>query len=205
MQTLIKNATVIDGTGAEAVTADVAVEDGRIAAIEPGISAIEATEVVDAKGLVLSPGFIDAHSHSDISILAAPDAKGKISQGITTEIIGNCGLSVFPLTDKNRDHLQELYQNYDQQLTWDDLDGYAEELDKRQPATNIASLCGHNSLRGSVLGYKDKEITSQNFAEMRELLRGSLSAGAAGMSTGDRKSTRLNSSHIPLSRMLPSA
>ena len=111
MKTLIKNAAVFDGSGADASELDILICGDTVAEVGK-ISSTAADKVVDAKGLAAAPGFIDCHGHSDISILAAPEAFGKISQGVTSEVVGNCGLSVFPVTDFNREHLDELYRSF---------------------------------------------------------------------------------------------
>ena len=183
MKTLIKNAAVFDGSGAEASDLDILIDNDTIAEVGK-VSDSTADEIIDANGFSAAPGFIDCHSHSDISILAAPEAFGKISQGVTSEVVGNCGLSVFPVTDFNREHLDELYRNYNEKITWDSLTGYREELRKRHPAINIFSLCGHNTLRAAVNGYESKELTPKQLDDMRRLLRKSLSEGACGLSTG---------------------
>ena len=183
MKILIKNAAVFDGSGAEALDSDILIDNDSIAEVGK-ISSLAADEVVDASGFAAAPGFIDCHSHSDISILAAPEAFGKISQGVTTEIVGNCGLSVFPVTDFNREHLDELYRNYNEKISWDSLKGYVAELEKRRTAVNIVTLCGHNTLRAAVNGYENQEMNPKQINEMRRLLRESLSEGAVGLSTG---------------------
>ncbi|OGV32458.1 MAG: hypothetical protein A2020_02065 [Lentisphaerae bacterium GWF2_45_14] len=183
MGTLIKNAEVFDGSGAESFESDILIENDTIAEVGK-IRYCAAHEVIDASGLAVAPGFIDCHSHSDISILAAPEAFGKISQGVTTEITGNCGLSVFPVTELNREHLDELYKNYNEKILWESMDGYAAKLMRRRPAVNIAALCGHNTLRAAVCGYERKNINGHEISEMRRLLRESLAKGAFGFSTG---------------------
>ncbi len=94
---IIRNGTVVDGTGAEPIRADVAIEGDKIAAIESIPAEAEAKSVIDAAGCLVTPGFIDVHSHSDANVLACPTCDSKIHQGVTTEIIGNCGFSAFPL------------------------------------------------------------------------------------------------------------
>ena len=123
---LISGALLYDGTLRVPRPADVAVEGERIKAVaQAGALAAPGFRRIEARGLSLAPGFIDAHSHSDVSILAAPEASGKISQGVTTEIVGNCGLSAFPvLTETVREHLNTLYAACGIRVTWNDLNGY---------------------------------------------------------------------------------
>jgi len=182
--TLIKNCRLIDGSGTSGIKSDLIISGDKIAAVGSYLPKTGVKTIINAGGKVLVPGFIDTHTHSDISILATPEATGKISQGVTTDIIGNCGLSVFPVSNLNRDHLTSLYKNYDVDIFWDDLNGYKQELQRRQPAINIATLCGHNSLRASTLGYENVAPTSEQLHKMQQKLADSLSAGAKGISTG---------------------
>ncbi len=181
---LLKGALVYDGLGNPPSQADLLISNGLVKAVAPSLPEKGGVELFDARGLSLAPGFIDAHGHSDVSLLAAPEAFGKISQGVTTEISGNCGLSVFPATPEVRDHFKELYRQYPVDFTWSDLDGYAKELERRAPAMNIASLCGHNTLRACVCGYKDAPCGEAKLKAMSKLLSEELSKGAAGFSTG---------------------
>ena len=108
---IIRGAEICDGSGAEPCRADLAFENGIIT--EVGTVATKKLPVYHAENLVLAPGFIDIHAHSDLSLAASPEAFGKISQGVTTEVSGNCGLSPFPiLNDEVRSHLQKIYQKY---------------------------------------------------------------------------------------------
>ncbi len=178
MKTLFKNCLIYDGSGEPPRHGDVLVENGRIAAVGTGLSG---GRVVEGNGQALAPGFIDAHGHSDISILAAPGAAGKISQGVTTEITGNCGLSPFPVTALNREHLDQLYANYNIKMTWDDFAGYAAEVERRRPAINLVPLCGHNTLRAAVSGYQNCPL---DLDKAGALLRQQLEQGAGGFSSG---------------------
>lgn len=181
---IIRNARIIDGSGTPSFEGVVAINGERIAAIGRDIPGNLAKEVVDADGRILAPGFIDAHGHSEISLLANPSATGKISQGITTEIAGNCGLSAFPVTDRNRSHLEEIYRNYGVRITWDDVSGYSKALNRGRPALNLLSLCGHNTLRAAVIGYERRTPSRSDLDGMRALLSDSLAKGACGFSTG---------------------
>lgn len=184
MPFLIKNAFIIDGTGRPGQVGDLLADGERIKSVGQNLHANAATEIVDGEGLTLCPGFIDAHAHSDISILAAPEAYGKISQGVTTEIVGNCGLSAFPVNRNNLEHLQTLYRNYGIEISWSSLSEYAAEINRRQPAVNLMALCGHNTLRAAAAGYEQKLLSAMQQAQMLELLDGALRQGAAGLSSG---------------------
>jgi len=188
MITAIINALIADGDGGPPVRGAVLLRNDRIAAVMrdplPANFATGAEVTVDATGQVLAPGFIDAHGHSDLALLAAPEAIGKLAQGITTEIAGNCGLSPFPLSAHNRDHLQELYAGYGERLTWTTYGEYAQTVAQRQPGINLGLLCGHNSLRAAVRGYAPGEASPTELATMCQMLRASLDQGALGLSTG---------------------
>lgn len=181
-QTVICGALLCDGTGSAPFSADLFLADDRIVKI--GTGSRTCFDEIHAEGLLVCPGFVDVHAHSDLSLLAAPDAFGKISQGVTTEISGNCGLSPFPVTDRNREKLSHTWKSYGIDLTWTDFSGYADRLEKASPAVNAALLCGHNSLRSAVLGYGDEPVTETALTEMKDLLKKMIGQGALGLSTG---------------------
>ena len=182
---LIKNVWLADGTSAPLrKCACLTGNDGSIAAVEKEFSACAAEKVIDGRGLILAPGFIDAHGHSDISALAATECFSKISQGVTTEICGNCGLSAFPVTSENRSHLQELYSNYGLEITWGDLKEYKELFLKHHPVMDIFPCCGHNTLRAAVCGYEEEELSGIQMDKMRALLDREFCSGAVGLSFG---------------------
>ena len=184
MKLVIKNALIYDGSGVEPFAGTVVCVNGIIKLCTQENLTVPSDYVFDAKGLALAPGFIDAHSHSDMSILAAPEAVGKVSQGITTEIIGNCGLSVYPITKHNHEHLQELYRNYNEDISWTDLKGYQAELVRRNPAVDLVPLVGHNTLRASLCGYDRHKLTIQETIELQNSLAQCFEQGAQGFSTG---------------------
>ncbi len=176
--TRIENVRIADGSGGEVRSGSVRFDrrilddDGR------------SDEVIDGQGMLLAPGFIDAHGHSDISALASPECCGKISQGFTTEISGNCGLSPFPLSCMNRAHLEELYAGYRTPMPWHDCGEYLRHLAEHGVRLKLVPLCGHNTLRSAVAGYETRTLTSGQLAEMCRLLDKELSGGAAGLSSG---------------------
>lgn len=183
--TLIRGGCICDGSGAPAYTADLLIRGDRIADIGKHLSSSSHCRIVEAGGLIVAPGFIDVHAHSDLSILAAPEAVGKISQGVTSEISGNCGLSAFPvLTEEVREHLNILYRVYGVEIDWNDFLSYARAVERRRPSINVGYLCGHNTLRANVLGYEDRRGGPEDWLKIRSLLQKMLEQGALGFSTG---------------------
>ncbi len=185
MKILYKGGWIADGTGAPLHRGCLLTEDGIIAAVGRDYTscAADAVEILPADA-VLAPGFIDAHAHSDISLLAAPAGFGKISQGITSEICGNCGLSAFPLTKNNREHLSELYHRYGIGLDWNDYSGWIQAAAVRGTVPRVFALTGHNTLRAAVTGYEKKQLCGNELDEMRRLLSEELACGSLGLSAG---------------------
>lgn len=181
MRLAIRGGTVYDGTGAEGLVADVLVEDGRIAAI--GAFEAEAEEL-DATGLAVSPGFVDLHSHSDFTLLVDPRAVSAIHQGVTTEVVGNCGFGCFPIRDPAVAR-RAIYGYTDElPVTWSSAGGYLDTLAAARPAVNVLSLVPNGQLRLATLGRADRPAGARELGEMRALLRESLEEGAWGYSTG---------------------
>ena len=177
----IVNGRVLDGTGAPERCADVAVAGDRIAEVGD-LSAAAARETLDAAGRIVCPGFIDVHSHSDAYLLIEPSAPSKIFQGITTEVVGNCGASAGPRLGECRMPSDWQAQTYPG--AWRTVAEYRALLDSVRPAPNVVMLVGHNTLRASVMGYADRAATADELAAMRRLLERSLDEGGAGLSTG---------------------
>lgn len=189
-QLLIKGGTIIDGTGKPAFRGDVGVCDDKITAVGD-LSGSEAAETIQAGGLVVTPGFIDIHSHSDFTIMFNRRAESKIHQGVTTEITGNCGLTAAPLSEEHR---QEMLDNLLTTLgisgaeslpwNWYSFGDYLDHLRTEPLGVNLAPLVGHATLRIAVMGADDRAPTEQEMAAMEELLDRCLGEGAFGMSTG---------------------
>jgi N-acyl-D-aspartate/D-glutamate deacylase len=183
---VIRHATVFDGTGSEPVQADIAIRDDRI--VEFGPAASPATErgmeELDASGLYAAPGFIDIHSHSDYTLLVDPRAVSAIHQGVTLEVVGNCGHGCFPISN-TRDARRAIYGVRDApQLTWNDARGYFDTLERAEPAVNVISLVPNGQLRLSAVGLCDRQATAAELRSMIQALEESLEAGAWGYSTG---------------------
>ena len=186
MDLLIRGATVYDGTGAPGSIADVAVDNGRIVAIGTAPSRTE--RVIDADGLALSPGFIDMHSHSDLQILANPDHTAKVGQGVTTEVLGQDGLSFAPVDDTTRAAIRRQIAGWngepdDFAFDWSDVAGYLDRLD-RGVACNAAYLIPQGSVRMLAVGTDDREPSAAELERMKELVATGMRDGAAGMSSG---------------------
>ncbi|NOZ26102.1 MAG: D-aminoacylase [Nitrospirae bacterium] len=179
---LIRGGIVIDGTGSEPRVANVGIEDGRI--VHVGSDETDARDVLDVKGLTVAPGFIDAHAHSEFTILADGRAEGKLFQGVTTEINGNCGLSAAPLHGEAAERREEDLRELGIGSRWSTLSEYLSLLEARGTAINFATLCGHGNIRASVLGYRDVPPDAAALSEMRKILTDSLREGAVGLSTG---------------------
>ena len=183
---LLTAGTVHDGTGAPAVRADVAISDGMIVDVGD-ISARDAHRVVDATDLIIAPGFMDIHTHTDVTLMLDPACESKVLQGVTTEVTGNCSFSPFPFNPDRMDlHFDHLHRIGDgvPPLTWHDLDGYSEAVSANPPALNAAPLVGHGTIRVAVLGVDQRDPNPAELERMKAMLSASLSDGAFGMSTG---------------------
>lgn len=181
---LIRNACLIDGTGRPRKTGDLAIKGERISAIGE-LDGVTASRVIDADGLALSPGFIDSHCHDDRAILDMPLLEPKVSQGVTTVINGNCGVSIAPVLPDRPVAPPPLNQFTDKgHRNFLDFDAYFAALEETPPAVNAACLCGHSNLRHAVMDNLNRPATSAEIAQMCKLLERALDAGAIGLSTG---------------------
>ncbi len=181
----VRNGTVIDGTRAPRYKADVAIRGDRITAI--GRVQGRAELEIDATGLVVAPGFIDAHTHDDRLMLSAPDMAPKVSQGVTTVVAGNCGVSLAPAPRGMANPVTPPLDLLDDEGHWfrfASFAAYLEELRGRPAATNCALLVGHTTLRVGVMDNLERPAQGPEIARMRELADEALSAGAIGVSTG---------------------
>jgi len=182
---LFKDAKVVDGTNSPWYIADVAVKDGKIAKIGK-ICKTKASKVVDAKGYVLSPGFIDVHSHSDYGILRYKTNESRILQGVTTELGGDCGTSPMPITEERKELLEKYvgFINDGVGLDWSDAQGYLDTVEKNGTSVNFAMMVGHGSIRIAAMGFDDREPTDAEMEEMRRYTRESMEQGCFGLTTG---------------------
>ena len=184
--TVIRGGTVVDGTGGAAFSGDVVVDGDRIVDVlhSDGKSGASATlNAIDATGCLVTPGFIDAHTHSDAYLVIEPDAPSKISQGITTEINGQCGGSVAPRYGEAR-LSSDWAAVLGDRLTWRSLAEYRGALAAARPAVNTVQFIGHNTLRSSVVGYAGRAATPDELMAMERMLAQALDEGGWGLTTG---------------------
>ena len=179
----IRNARVVDGSGADAQPMEVAVRDGRICDLGPSLSC-DADETWDAEGLMLAPGFIDVHTHDDIAVVRSPEMLPKLSQGVTTVIVGNCGISASPVTLRGDlpDPMNLLGEPED--FRFPTFAAYVDAIREAQSSVNVGALIGHTALRNNHMDRLNREATGTEIAAMSKQLEGALAGGALGLSTG---------------------
>jgi N-acyl-D-amino-acid deacylase len=179
----LRGGTLVDGTGSAPWAADVGIQDGRIMSVG-SLENVEAAQSLDVAGLVVAPGFVDIHSHSDATLLVDPRACSSIAQGVTTEVIGNCGHAPAPLVDPN--DVPDLVFGYNPALDvdWTTVDGYLHAVERARPAVNVATLVGHIAVRLATLGRTPRPATVAELDRMVGLLGEAFGAGAFGFSSG---------------------
>lgn len=190
---VIRNGTIVDGTGAEPFTGDLAIQDGRIAAIGKFDGA--GRREIDAKGLLVTPGFIDLHTHFDAQIGWDPDLTPVSWHGVTTALMGNCGVTFAPCRPQDRAHLAAMMETVEDipreailtglSWKWEDYGGYLDALDVVQPGINVAGLVGHSAVRWYVMGERsvEEQATPAEVAQMAQIVGEALDRGAVGFST----------------------
>lgn len=189
MERLLTNCRIIDGTGAAWFRGWVGIEDGVIVQVGRSTSPPSADSVVDVAGNVVCPGFIDAHSHSDLKLFADPELSPKVTQGVTTEILGQDGFSMAPMypddgAQRWEDHLSGIAGRVNREWTWNSLGEYLETIEASGIAPNVATLVGHGTVRFNVMGMDDSEPTEEQREAMANLVTEGLQDGAVGFSTG---------------------
>lgn len=183
---IVEGGVVLDGCGNPWFKADVGVLGDRIEAIGQ-LSNAPAERRIDARGLIVAPGFIDLHSHSDFTLLVDPRAESKIRQGVTTEVIGNCGSSAAPQNKEVRAYRERFMRTRlgeDFQFDWETMSDYMEKLESQGIALNVVPLIGHGTVRQNVMGFDDRAPTPEELEEMKKLVAESMRDGAWGLSTG---------------------
>ena len=190
---LIKNAKIIDGSAAPWFMGDVAVADGRIAAVgklSPAAEA-DASRVIDASGKILAPGFIDTHTHLDLTPFACnnsqdPKSERRLRQGITSQIFGCCGIGPAPVLEASKAAwMERTFGIHDaSELKWNSFGEYLDVLNQQPLGVNFAGYVGHGAIRHCVMGYENRKAAPEEIEEMKKLLAAAMEGGAVGMSTG---------------------
>jgi len=184
---VITNGFVVDGTGNPWFKADIGIKDGKITDIGD-LKSAKAYRSIDAKGLFVSPGFIDTHTHSDTTLLLANRCESHIMQGVTTECVGNCGSSPYPITEKNKEtickRMSRIAGGPEIDIDWSTLDGYIRRVEKKGISINVAALVGHGTVRAAVIGMENRAPTPEELEEMKSLVDGAMQDGAFGLSSG---------------------
>lgn len=208
---LIKNGLVIDGTGADGVAADVAVDNGMISRVGD-LADAEAKRTIDATGKVVSPGFVDLHTHLDAQVGWDPEMRSSSYHGVTTALIGNCGVTFAPVAKKNQKYLAELMEAVEDisaraiidglPWNWTSYGGYLDAVQSLKPALNVVGLVGHSAVRFEAMGDKsmDKDVQADDreLDHIATLVRESVAEGAVGFST-----SRFLGHRVPDGRLTP--
>jgi N-acyl-D-amino-acid deacylase len=178
---VIRNASIVDGTGSPSFHGSLGIRGDRIATV--GEIAERGAVDIDGRGLTVSPGFIDVHSHDDWAVMLTPEMDFKVMQGVTTDVVGNCGMGAAP-NPAAAVIFRALHGPAARVPEWTDYAGYFRALDQNPASINVAVLAGHGSLRLGAMGSAKREPTRDEMATMRGWLRDAIDAGAVGLSTG---------------------
>jgi len=179
---VIKNGKIVNGAGNPWFKADIAVKDGRIVEIE-SLGNVEAAKVIDADGLVVSPGFVDLHNHSDFEVMLHPRAESIVRQGVTLIVVPNCGGGSAPLNEEMK---EEMRKRGGVSVDWSTFEEYLRKLDGVGSSINVAPLIGFGTIRRYVMGYEMRAPTMGELSQMREEVEKAMKAGAFGLTTGLR-------------------
>jgi len=181
---VIKDGLVVDGLGTPGRVADIGIVGDSISRIGT-IPSSRGASVIPARGLVVAPGFIDVHNHTDINILVNPRAESYVRQGVTTIVAGQCGDSPFPLSDAMFEEAEKsLRKEYGLVLSWRDIRGFYALIDKSGTALNFSSCVGQGTVRAAAMGYEGRKPEAAELALMKKLVANSMAGGAFGISTG---------------------
>ena len=183
---LITGGYLVDGVGNPWFRADLGIKDGRIEAVGD-LQRATASRKIEAKGLTVTPGFIDMHSHSDFYVLLNPNEESKIFQGVTTEVVGNCGSSAAPMNDELRAYREKYMRQRlgpDFEFNWSSMNEYIERVNEEGSSFNVLPLVGHGTVRSNAIGFENRRPTDEEMRKMRDLVAKSMEEGGWGLSTG---------------------
>jgi N-acyl-D-amino-acid deacylase len=184
---VLANGKILNGCGNPWFLGDIAIQQGRIVQIAPA-GTLRGQKIIELEARFVAPGFVDVHTHSDLSVLVNRRAESAVRQGVTTHVIGNCGMSPAPVDESHLAELRGYWGNISDQpeVTWEwrTFEGYLRTLQDGGLGINIASLAGHAALRMAVMGFENREPTPSELERMKSLLAEAMEAGAYGLSTG---------------------
>lgn len=181
---VIRGGRIVDGTGAPWFLGDVEIAGDRIARVGRHLDVAPGARVIDADGRVVAPGFIDIHSHSDDTILVNPHAESKVRQGVTSEVVGNCGYSLAPLEGEALADIKRDLEGAGIDVEWRSFGEYLRFIEKSSTAVNIVSLVGHGTVRRAAMGCVERAPSREEMQRMKSLVAQALAEGAWGLSTG---------------------
>ena len=183
---VLKNGRIVDGTGNPWFFGNVGIKGDMI--VDVGMVSQEGLETIDVRDQVISPGFIDGHCHSDLMILDNPRSEIKLQQGVTSEVLGNCGMTPAPFAPQNlellRSYVEPVLGKTERDWSWATVGQYVGSLREARPCENVATYVGHGTLRIAVMGFEDRPASTGELGQMKGLLEESLQAGAIGLSLG---------------------
>jgi N-acyl-D-aspartate/D-glutamate deacylase len=194
---VIRGGTVVDGTGQAPQMADVVVSEGRITEIGRVPESADCP-ALDARGLAVTPGFIDVHSHSDFTLIVDPRAVSSVTQGVTLEIVGNCGHGCAPIADPEIAKMNIYGYHSGYPIDWRTMGQYLEAIQTRRPAVNVAALVPNGNLRLAAVGLADRPANQEEILNMKRLLEQSLEEGGLGFSTGLEYGTERGCSEVEI-------
>lgn len=183
VETLIRGVEVFDGSGTPPFMADVAITGDRISCVGAA-SGVQAQRVIEGQGLALAPGFIDVHTHDDTNVIRQPDCLAKISQGVTTVVVGNCGISAASATLNGPPPEPMNLLGRETDFCYPSFSSYAQAIESARPAVNVAALVGHTTLRNNVMDDLLRPATVEEIDQMRKALSCAMAEGALGLSSG---------------------
>src|SRR3712207_6618620 len=179
---VLRNGRIVDGTGNPWFFGDIGIKDDKI--VDVGRVNQEGLETIDVRGQVISPGFIDGHCHSDLMILDNPRSEIKLQQGVTTEVVGNCGMTPAPFAPQNlellRSYLEPVLGKTEREWSWERFGQYVGSLREARPSENVATYVGHGTLRIAVMGFENRPASDEELDLMKDLLEESMQVGAIG-------------------------
>ncbi|TFG11677.1 MAG: D-aminoacylase [Promethearchaeota archaeon] len=186
MAILIKNGTIIDGTGSSRYKADILINGDRIEKMAPSLD-IEGAKIIEATNKIVSPGFIDMHNHADLTILKVNKVEAYVMQGCTTLVVGMCGIGLAPANDTVRDFYEDFVTKIfgsEQMKLFDTLTEYFKIIEEKGISLNLAFFIPQGNVRASVLGVKERPPTLEELEDMKKIVKQGMEAGAFGLSTG---------------------